>query len=540
MLNNHILLFLILVSSAYSKYTPANLILKDKATLQVNICHNRQCVVKTHEKIKTYNYITTFEGKSYITYIVNVNKKDVNTIQEKLHKTFPKIIEKKKIFIIKKVPKPLVDSLKVEQSNKPAFVIKYKLALDHFKKKNYEKSYILFTQLFEEKPNDININFYLGRSAYETKRYHESTIAYESFLFEKPNNTRVKLELARAFFMSNIIKESKRLFLEVKKDPKLPDLTLKIVNFYLKAIDQKKNKHFVNGIIMAGVLYDSNIYSRSNHENFNNVYLPFANVYLDLTNTTENASNWYNQEVALINYKYKLSDDKVIKQDVMFYNKDSFDSTYDDTKVFLASYAPALSVKYNEKLTIDYALYTDYLKYAGKDKLKTFALFPKYNYRYNQSSNLSGYIKYQKKMDMQDNTKDSTYTELSTTLAHNYNNKVSITSNILIADESAKDSSQTGIDYSNIKGTLSLNYKYIPTLYFTPNVSYSVTKYKDVDSSFLEKAENKLFKIALSSTYIYSPKWIVQSSFDKTTQKSNFSTNEYDKYTFALNLIRTF
>lgn len=423
-------------------------------------------------------------------------------------------------------------------SNLTTFTVKYKLALDHFKNKDYEKAYTILNQLFQEKSDDNNINFYLGRSAYETKRYHESIIAYEGFLFEKPNNSRVKLEMARAYFMAGIIQESKRLFLEVKSDPKIPAVTLKIVNFYLKSIEDKKNKHFVNGILMAGVLYDSNINSRSNYDTFNNVY--FANQFIDITNTTEDASNWYNQEVALVNYKYKLSDDQVIKQDVMLYNKDSFDSTYDTTKVTLLSYTPALSVKYNEKLGIDYAIYTDYLKYAGKDKLKTFALLPKFTYRYNQKNNLSGYLKYQKKMDMQDDLKDTTYTEISTTLRHTYNKQISISSNIVISDETAKDSSQTGIDFSNIKGTLALNFIYKPTLIFTPSLAYNVKQYDDIDSNYLVKEKNKLLKIGLSTTYIHSPKWIMQANMDSTSQKSNINANEYDKYTFALNLIRTF
>lgn len=426
----------------------------------------------------------------------------------------------------------------IKSTNPPAFIIKYKLALNYFKKKDYEKSYELLNELFKKKSNDININFYLGRSAYETQRYHKSIIAYETFLFSEPENNRVKLEMARAFFMAGIIKESKKLLIEVKKEPKIPDTTLKIVNYYLRAIEEKVNKHFVNGVLMAGVLYDSNIKSRSNYDTFTNVY--FANQYLDITNTTEAASNWYNQEVALVNYKYKLSDNKVIKQDVMIYNKDSFDSKHDTTKVTLLSYTPALSIKYNNKLTIDYALYTDFLRYADKDKLKTYALLPKIKYTYDSKTKLNGYVKYQKKSDLQDRLKDSTYTEVSANLVHAYTKQLSISTNVTIADETAKDSTQTGIDFSNTKGTLALNFKYKPTLIFSPSVAYNVKQYDDVDSNYLVKAKNKLLKIALSTTYIYSPRWIMQGSIDTTSQKSNINANEYDKYTFALNLIRTF
>ena len=40
-----------------------------------------------------------------------------------------------------------------------AFILKYNLALDHFKKKDYEQSYTILHQLFQTKSDDININF---------------------------------------------------------------------------------------------------------------------------------------------------------------------------------------------------------------------------------------------------------------------------------------------------------------------------------------------------------------------------------------------
>ena len=431
----------------------------------------------------------------------------------------------------------IVDDTKVNNNDTSAFILKFKLAIDHFKKKNFEDAYILLNQLFEKKADDLNINFYLGRSAYEIRKYHEAIVSYERFLFTEPNNNRVKLEMARSFFMANIIKESKRLFLEVKNDSKIPTVTSQIVDSYLKAIDEKESKHFVNGILMAGVIYDSNINNRSEHDTFN-IY--FANQYFDVTNTTEDVTNWYNQEVAIVNYKYKLNNNKVIKQDVMVYNKDSFNSKYDNTNVRLFTYSPALSVKYTNKLTIDYALYADRLKYAGKDKLKTFALIPKFNYIYNSKNKFTGYLKYQKKSDLQDELKDSKVAEFNTNFIHAINKDFSINTNLTFTKERAKDSTQSSIDYLKSKAILSLNYKMKQNLIFTPSFTYSVKKYKDYDNIFLNRTKNKQFKIGLSTTYIYSPRWIIQGSINSTSQNSNIKTNEYKKNTFGLNLIRTF
>jgi len=434
-----------------------------------------------------------------------------------------------------------IDSTQIKSLNEELFITKYKQSLEFFKEKKYEKSYLLLEELFNIKANDININFYLGRSAYEIKKYDEAISAYERFLFEKPNNYRVKLEMARSLFMTKSFKEAKKLFLEVKKDPKIPKASLVIIEYYLQLIDKSISKHFFNGVVMLGVIYDSNIGNQDESslreffkEFLGSTYDPNADIQVN------DDSAWYNQEIAILNYKYKLNNSTEIKQDFLIFNKDSFDSAHDDTKVTLLSYTPGLSIKHNPKLTINYALYTDFLKYGGEDKLKTIALYPQFNYLYNKTNTITGYLKYQKKSDQQDNTKDSKYKEASASLKRVYNKTLSSTSNIIISNEKAKDGKQTSIDFTSIKGSFSLNFKYKPTLFFTPSLSYTITKYDDIDSSYLKKPENKQFKIALSTTYVYSPKWILQGSTDFTTQNSNIAPNEYDKYTFGINLIRPF
>jgi len=424
--------------------------------------------------------------------------------------------------------------------NKNDFIREYKAALENFKIKEYEKAYLSLYLLFQQKSDNLDINFYLGRSAYETQRYNEAILAYERFLFKKPKNNRVKLEMARAYFMINSYEESKKLLLQVKKDKQLPSATSKIIDTYLTSIDNKIKKNSINGVLLLGVVYDSNINNRSLHDTFSNIYFPAADTYIDVTNSTEDVSNWYSQEIALFNHKYKISDNKFFKNDFLIFNKDSFNSTYDDTKLTLVSYSPALSIQYSEKLLVDYALYTDYLSYGGESKLKTFAIFPKFQYLYNKTNKLSGYLKYQNKSDQQDKTQDKIFTEARVNLKHIFTKKTSLTTRLTLSDEKAKDSTQTGIDYTKAKIFIALNYKFKQNILFTPKLSYSISKYHDTNSNYLVKEKNKELKISLSSTYAYSPQWIVQNNIDYIKQTSNIDLNEYNKYTFGLNIIRTF
>lgn len=422
------------------------------------------------------------------------------------------------------------------------FIGRYKQALKYFKDKKYEKSYQLLKQLFNEKSNDKNINFYLGRTAYETKRYDEAITAYERFLFEEPDNSRVKLEMARSYYMDKSYKEAKKLLLEVQKDPNLPPKVRKVVEFYLALVDSKISKHFISGILMFGANYDSNINTRSKHDTFNNVYFPTYDIYLDLSNSTEDASAWYNQEVAMVNYFYKLSDTMKNKHDVMVFNKDSIDSKYNTTDVVLLAYTPALSVQHNERLVVDYALYTDILWYGNQKYLKTIALNPKIQYIHDKKNILSGYFKYQSKSyELSSNkSKDSYYTEIAANLSHIYSKQLIMMPSIVLKDEEKKSGNQSGVDYSGLKLGFGVNYIYKPTLFFNPSLSYTYARYEGQDPSYLVQEEDKQLKLALGATYVYAPEWIFQATTDYTYQTSTLQTKEYDKYTFGVNVIRLF
>jgi len=535
------LLFLLIFNSfVYSKHITDYTLLKNTESFQVSTCRGLECVAETEKALEHYDFITTFNKNYYIIYIVNVDTTNKETIRKELQNRFPDMILKKANFINEKLQSLKTHNQVLSNTNytSNAFLEKYKTALEYFKNKNYEKSYTLLNELFSTKQNDLNLNFYLGRSAYETQRFDEAVSAYERFLFKKPDNMRVNLEMARAFFMTCAYKESKKLFLEVKKDPKIPKGTLVIVDYYLKLIDKSTSKHFVNGAIIIGVNYDSN-YGSQDESNYFDYYNDKAIIAANSVDVDDDSA-WYNQEIALINYKYKMNDNQEIKQDVMIFNKDSFHSQYNSTDITLLSYTPALSVQYSPKLRIDYALYTDYLKYGGKSKLKTIALFPQFMYQNDANNKYFGYIKYQKKIDMQDNTQNSKYTEASISFNHIVNYQVDLTSNITLTDEKAEDTTQTDIDYLGLKAKFSLNYKYNPMLFFSPSIAYDITKYKDTDQVDLVKKENKRFKFGVSSTYIYTPQWIIQSNIDYTKQSSNILLDEYSKHTFTLNLIRAF
>lgn len=117
-------------------------------------------------------------------------------------------------------------------------------------------------------------------------------------LFDKPDNVRAKLEMARTYFVSNSLKKSKQLFIQIKNTRNIPQALLKNIEIYLNAIDSKIVKHSINGVAMIGLVYDSNINSSASIEVWENYTTGILNLPVDANNTVDNnkEKGWAHQE----------------------------------------------------------------------------------------------------------------------------------------------------------------------------------------------------------------------------------------------------
>jgi len=135
----------------------------------------------------------------------------------------------------------------------------YEKAVADFKNKDFFKSYELFRSLRQKYPDDVELNFYVGRCALELKDYEQASASFERVLIKEPMNARAKLELARAYFEMNQLDESENLFKEVRADPRTPATVQEAIKKFLIAIDAKRQKSFTNFFFMATAGYDSNV-----------------------------------------------------------------------------------------------------------------------------------------------------------------------------------------------------------------------------------------------------------------------------------------
>jgi hypothetical protein len=261
-----------------------------------------------------------------------------------------------------------------------------------------------------------------------------------------------------------------------------------------------------------------------------------------MQNSTEDANGWAHQEILLSNYKYKINDTMVNKQDLMVFNKNMFNSNYKSKDIRLYKWTPALNITYSSTFNVDYALFFDKLYIEDISTLKTYGLIPSFNYAYNKTNIIKGSLKYQKKLNqkLEEKSKDSIVTELSTTLTNIYSNQFIHNSTFTYTKEKKENGKQKGVDKTDLDFKLSSTYIYKPNITFSTSISYKQTKYKDVDNAYLVKKENKLYDLGFSNTYAYSPKLLIQTNLNLINQKSNIPTDKYNKQTFGINIIRSF
>jgi hypothetical protein len=442
-------------------------------------------------------------------------------------------LEKKQI--TKKVVQPTAkanESKKnAQQEQKQAKLQEAHLA---FKNKDYTKSYNLFYDLFLEDLENLDINFFLGRSAFELKKYDEAIVAYERILLHKPNTVRVQLEIARCYFMQRNYKESQKLFTKIKQG-KHPKAVIDNIDRYLKVIDERIVKHSLKGVFIIGAGYDSNLNSKAESNTF---YMPFFNLTLD--NTTKDVSAYSHQEILLLNHSYDYKDNINIKNDFLIFNKNVID--YSEKNVLLFSYNPSIEHTYNDKLTMLYGVFADRLYFGSPLLMDTYGLLPKLTYKYSKDLIVNSFFKYQLKRNKQsaNKNKDALYQQLNIAINKTVSPQLTTVSSIVLEKERKDSGTLTTVDYDAYTLGFGVNYKYSKKMLFTPKITYKEKTFTDKDPFYLVKQKNKEYNYNLTGTYIFSKKWIAQGILTYTDIKSNIPSSQYKKHTIGVNFIKPF
>ena len=416
--------------------------------------------------------------------------------------------------------------------------VKYDKALLAFKNKKYDISFDILYELFLEDLENVDINFYLARSAFELKQYDEALIAYERVLFQKPDTIRVRLEIARTYFMQKDYIPSKQLFEDIKKEEH-PKAVIDNINIYLGIIETKLSKHSLKGIFLVGGSYDSNLNNRALSDDF---YIPaLKNINNGIiNNSTKDQGAFAHQEVLLLNHIYKYKYNMNIKNDIVLFNKNVIN--HSNKNILMLSYTPSLEHIYNDKLTLNYGLFIDRLYFGSPLLMDTYGLLPKFNYKFSKDITIDGTYKYQVKKynKTTDKGKDSVYQQLNLTLNKVITPEIKAIGSIILEKERKDSGNVPTVDFDSYSLSLGLEYKYSKKLTLAPKITYKKKSNKDTDNLYLVKQTDKEFNYNLTGTYLLNQGWVSQGIVNYSDVTSNVPSSEYKKYTLGINFIKPF
>jgi len=411
----------------------------------------------------------------------------------------------------------------------------YNKALGYYKNGDYKTSYTLFKELYRSNLDNINVNYYYGRSSFYLNKYEESISAFDRILINKPNNLRARLELARAYFKIGNFNDAKREFQKILKH-QISYSVKENIKKYIIAIETVKKRNFLSGALIAGIGYDSNLY---NSPDSNNFYIP--SLGSSITNTTTDDSDWYHQEILAVDDVYDFGDigSYAFKNNFVAMNKTL--KRYSSKNIVYLMYSPAIIYKSN-RYGYDISFLSDKMWYGSEPYMYTYAFNPKLWYKINDRFIINSAFKYQKKIYSEsiNHNNDAKNINLKFNSVWRYRDDLQFNSGISFERERKVRGSLTNIDYDKVSvafnGTKSIN----ALLKIGLDLSYSLEKYKDFDATYLNKREDKEYVVGLNSLYRLSKNLLLKTNIAYIKNDSNQDASKYDKYTFGINIIKPF
>lgn len=420
----------------------------------------------------------------------------------------------------------------------PVYEQNLKSAIEAFNASDFEKSYSLFSGLFEIKPDDTKINFYLGRSALETKRYEEALSAFERVLIMEPAHIRSRLEMARAYFE---LKEFDAAEAEFDKalEADMPKNVRDQILSYKKAIASAKQKHFLSGYVMLGLGWDSNINNAIGSKEFT-ITSPFGDLTLE---GDKEKSDYYHTQVLGLNHIWNLSSlmDGLFWQDGFTAYAQSYPKNASSSaRYFSLNVGPGYRTKSYE---ISLSLAGDYLVYNSNSPYMTsYYASPKISYKITDTLIAEGIYTYkEKKYTKENKDRDSNYQEAYLGLKKLFpSNGSIITLGVAGSKEKAKNNNRTDVSNRAQRYSVSFYKPIIEGLDMTASISYNRTEYDEMDVNFLKESKDSALVYGLGIMKSITKSSMVTLNGSYTDNKSNIDNKVYNKKSVNLNYIYNF
>lgn len=295
-----------------------------------------------------------------------------------LKKERTKKIDKKPTIKKEVVNTPTKNKDEIQNSNE------FKVALDYFNKKDYQKSFKLFEKLLDKHPSNTLIEFYYGRSAFEIKNYEYAFTSYDRILINEPQNHRVRAELARTLMMIESYNEAKKEFNKILLSP-IPVNVRKNIEKMLKIIESKEKKYIFNKVAILGFGWDDNINNGAGDQ--------LDGIPTDSTSEKEDENfhailvgNFIMPSKSHPNYAYEAT--------AIGYFQEQ--SKYKESNIQLFSLSMGLAYMNKDLKNLTSITY-DHIIYGGSQLLRNYTLGNNIKYKLDKSNTISFDVKLKKK-----------------------------------------------------------------------------------------------------------------------------------------------
>jgi tetratricopeptide (TPR) repeat protein len=428
-------------------------------------------------------------------------------------------------------------SISAAEIDKKAYEQNFNQAVLLFNKADYNGAYKIFNQLFEENPSDARVNFYLGRAALETKQYEEALMAFERVLIVEPTHIRSRMEMARAYFE---LKEFDSADLEFDKvlESDIPKKVRDQIMGYKSAIDAAKKKHFINGYIMAGIGWDSNINNGIGTKDYT---IPALGASVP---GEAPKSDYYHTQVFGLNHFWNLSG---IKDG--FFWQDGFTTYFQTYRQNIANNARYFGVTTGpghrgKDYEISLVFGADKLIYGPSfPYMQTLSVSPKGSYKLSETLILEGSFTLKNKFYMYERgNRDSLYEELYMGFRKLVPSMGSMVSIGFTGGRDLKKRQPANTDVSNNiqKYSVSLYQPIIAGVDMTAGVSATKTSYTDTDMAFFRKESDFASNYSLGLIKTINKSSMLNLSTTYSNNKSNIENKVYSKKGASLSYVYNF
>ena len=394
--------------------------------------------------------------------------------------------------------------------------------------KEYKQAYKLFQALFLKYTFNININYFLAKSAIKINKRDEAITAFERILIQNPKSHKIRFEFAKLLMKQRLLKEAEQEFLKLLKSNIKIDTKRKIKNILLKLYKRKKT-YFANALLMLEINRSSNINNGLKKTKYK---LPGLN---DIIVEGESPiKDWYFSSMLNINIYHPLKQNKnlIFKNSFLFY-KENFKQNNNFNSLFL-KYETKLSYHNKKNLyafsldasRVDQYLDSDFNIFSftssfNRNKIYTYLQYKQINYlndkykgkeykefvyylNYNIIENLNYYVtinKIMKKYDLRtDVNKFSFFHGFNYLYKVNKKNEINFEYKINLDNYEDKNFF-LGSTRKDVNHNVLLGYKYIINNNDNVNIAYTHTK----NNSNQDPYKYTINKVLLS--YIKSLSW---------------------------------